>query len=74
MSSIAVAETFGSGASEFEIEFVPIGNPGNAPDKSLEKEIRDFVRKKLAAHEYPREIEFVSELPMTALLWVLTAI
>jgi len=41
-------------------------NPGTTPDKSLEKEIRDFVRKKLAAHEYPREIEFVNELPMTA--------
>jgi acetyl-CoA synthetase len=24
------------------------------------------VKTRLAAHEYPREIEFVSELPMTA--------
>ncbi len=27
---------------------------------------KDFVRKHLAAHEYPREIEFVDTLPMTA--------
>jgi acetyl-CoA synthetase len=31
----------------------------------LESEIKDFVKVRLAAHEYPREIEFVSELPMT---------
>lgn len=28
----AMADTFGSGANEFEIEFVTIGDPGNAPD------------------------------------------
>jgi formylglycine-generating enzyme required for sulfatase activity len=26
------ADTFGSGANQFDIDFVPIGNPGNAPD------------------------------------------
>jgi len=35
-------------------------------DTALEDDIRDFVRHNLAAHEYPREIEFVSDLPMTA--------
>ena len=25
-----------------------------------------FVKRRLGAHEYPREVEFVSELPMTA--------
>lgn len=39
---------------------------GTIPDKKLEEEIRDFVRNRLAAHEYPREIEFVDALPMTA--------
>jgi acetyl-CoA synthetase len=29
-------------------------------------DIKEFVKTRLAAHEYPREIEFVSELPMTA--------
>jgi acetyl-CoA synthetase len=32
----------------------------------LETEIKNFVKERLAAHEYPREIEFVKELPMTA--------
>ena len=30
------------------------------------EEIKQFVKVRLAAHEYPREIEFVEELPMTA--------
>jgi len=39
---------------------------GIHPDRALETEIQDFVRTRLAAHEYPREVEFVSELPLTA--------
>ena len=35
-------------------------------NESLKNDIKDFVRKHLAAHEYPREIEFVDTLPMTA--------
>ena len=35
-------------------------------DPELEKNIKDFVRVRLAAHEYPREIEFVDDLPTTA--------
>jgi len=31
-SDSALADTFGSGASTFDIEFVAIGNPGNAAD------------------------------------------
>ncbi len=29
------------------------------------KEVQDLVRKKLGAHEYPREVAFVESLPMT---------
>jgi acetyl-CoA synthetase len=32
----------------------------------LAREIQDFVKTRLAAHEYPRHVEFVEELPMTA--------
>jgi acetyl-CoA synthetase len=32
----------------------------------LEADIQRFVKFRLAAHEYPREIEFVDELPLTA--------
>lgn len=31
----------------------------------LAAEIRDWVKNRLSMHEYPREIEFVSELPLT---------
>ncbi len=33
--------------------------------EDLAKEIQDFVKVRLAAHEYPREVAFVAELPMT---------
>lgn len=36
-----------------------------APSNALAKEIADYVKTQLAAHEYPREIEFVDALPMT---------
>jgi acetyl-CoA synthetase len=39
---------------------------GRAPSDALAREIQDFVRTRLAAHEYPRLVEFVPELPMTA--------
>jgi len=32
----------------------------------LAREIQEFVKTRLAAHEYPRHVEFVEELPMTA--------
>lgn len=38
---------------------------GETADVSLEDSIRGFVRQRLSAHEYPREIEFVEDLPMT---------
>jgi acetyl-CoA synthetase len=37
----------------------------HAPSDALRQDIQDAVRHNLAAYEYPREIEFVSELPMT---------
>lgn len=39
--------------------------PGYEPSDQLADEIQQFVRQHLAAHEYPRQIEFVDELPMT---------
>jgi len=40
--------------------------PAVEPSAALAKSIQDLVRSRLAAHEYPREIEFVDSLPMTA--------
>ncbi len=39
--------------------------PGYAPSDALAAEIRTFVRTRLSAAEYPREIAFVDAIPMT---------
>ncbi len=39
--------------------------PGVDPDDDLRAEIQDLVRDTLAKYEYPRAVEFVSELPQT---------
>jgi acetyl-CoA synthetase len=38
---------------------------GFAPSSELADEIAQFVKQRLAAHEYPRKIRFLDELPMT---------
>ena len=38
---------------------------GHVPSLELTRDIQEHVRSRLAAHEYPREIAFVDELPMT---------
>ncbi len=40
--------------------------PGRSGTPELAREIQDFVKTHLAAHEYPRLVEFVDALPMTA--------
>jgi acetyl-CoA synthetase len=39
---------------------------GAVASDALKTELQDFVRSRLAAHEYPRIVEFRSELPLTA--------
>jgi acetyl-CoA synthetase len=36
------------------------------PSEALAREIQDFVKVQLAAHEYPRFVQFTDTLPMTA--------
>jgi acetyl-CoA synthetase len=43
---------------------VPAADVRPGPD--VADDIKNFVKTRLAAHEYPREVEFVGELPMTA--------
>ena len=38
---------------------------GNHPSDKLTAEIQDSVRKRLAAYEYPRFIEYIDDLPLT---------
>lgn len=40
--------------------------PGFAPSDALARELQDFVKSQLAAHEYPRHVQFAESLPMTA--------
>jgi acetyl-CoA synthetase len=40
--------------------------PGFTGDEALAREIQEFVKVQLAAHEYPRFVQFVETLPMTA--------
>src|SRR5207249_11994582 len=39
--------------------------PGNAGSEGLAKQIQDHVKQITAPYKYPREIEFVDELPKT---------
>lgn len=39
--------------------------PGYSAGSALIAELQGFVRGKLAPYEYPQEIEFIDELPMT---------
>ncbi|KZD04685.1 acyl-CoA synthetase [Oceanibaculum pacificum] len=43
-----------------------VAKPGVPADAGLAAEIQQFVKTRLAAHEYPRHVEFVDTLPMTA--------
>jgi acetyl-CoA synthetase len=36
-----------------------------SPSDELKQQIMDYVKTKLSAHEYPREVEFINALPMT---------
>jgi len=48
------------------VKAVIVPKPGVVADERLAEEIRAFVRSRLAAHEYPRLVEFRDALPMTA--------
>ncbi|WP_454289262.1 AMP-binding protein [Rhizobium arsenicireducens] len=38
---------------------------GYAPTPALAAEISDWVKNRLSMHEYPREVEFIDEMPLT---------
>ena len=39
---------------------------GFSGSEALKSDLQEYVRSRLAAHEYPRIVEFVAELPLTA--------
>jgi len=66
--AVAMAAVIGSPdpvRTEIVKAFIVV-KPDIATSPSLAEEIQNFVKTRLAAHEYPREIEFVKELPLTA--------
>ena len=38
---------------------------GHAPSDALAADVQAFVRTRLSAHEYPREVAFIDAMPMT---------
>jgi acetyl-CoA synthetase len=50
--------------TEIVVAFVAL-RPGHAPSDALAEDIRRHVRTRLSAHEYPREIRFVDDVPLT---------
>jgi acetyl-CoA synthetase len=40
-------------------------HPGGAATPELARELQAWVRTRLSAHEYPREIEFIQAIPVT---------
>jgi acetyl-CoA synthetase len=39
--------------------------PGVPATRELAGEIQEFVKRRLSAHEYPREVAFIDDMPMT---------
>ncbi|TMA16115.1 MAG: AMP-dependent synthetase, partial [Deltaproteobacteria bacterium] len=48
------------------VKAVIVLKPGHAGSPALAAELQEHVRSRLAAYEYPRIVEFVAELPLTA--------
>ncbi len=48
------------------VKAVIVLKPGYAQSPALAAELQEHVRSRLAAHEYPRIVQFAAELPLTA--------
>jgi acetyl-CoA synthetase len=65
--AVALAAAVGK-PDELRTEIVKVfvvPKPGFEPSDALASDIQGFVRERLSAHEYPREIAFRPDLPMT---------
>jgi acyl-CoA synthetase (AMP-forming)/AMP-acid ligase II len=51
-------------AAEIVKAFI-VPKQGHEPSAALAADIQSFVRKRLSAHEYPREVAFIDAMPMT---------
>jgi acetyl-CoA synthetase len=65
--AVALAAAIGK-PDELRTEIVKafvVLKPGHTASEALASEIQAFVRTRLSAHEYPREVAFIDEMPMT---------
>jgi len=65
--AVALAAAIGK-PDELRTEIVKafvVLKPGHMASPALANEIQAFVRTRLSAHEYPREVAFIDEMPMT---------
>jgi acetyl-CoA synthetase len=65
VKDVAVVASPNSLRGEIAKAFI-ILTEGNAPSDAMTEEIQSQVKTRLGAHEYPREIQYVAELPRTA--------
>ena len=61
-SAVIASPTKGGGDL---VKAIIVLKSGFAAEESLADEIKSFVKTRLSKHEYPKEIEFVDELPKT---------
>ncbi len=65
VSMVAVVGSPDPVRTEIVKAFIVLKDGVNA-ESSLKQKIKEFVKVRLAAHEFPREIEFLDDLPRTA--------
>ena len=70
LTHAAVAETAVVGIPDIDrgmlVKAFVVLQPGFTADPSLARELQDHVKSTIAPYKYPRQIEFVDELPKTA--------
>jgi len=70
LTHAAVAETAVVGIPDIDrgmlVKAFVVLQPGFTADPSLARELQDHVKATIAPYKYPRQIEFVDELPKTA--------
>ena len=55
-----------AGCLRADFDAAMAGRAAATGDDDLAREIQAHVKSQLAAHEYPREVEFVAEMPLTS--------
>ena len=65
VSCFGLAAAAPSSAAETAQNYLVVLKDGVSGSPELAAEISQWVRERLSAHEYPREVEFVDSMPLT---------